>query len=203
VFVVGAVAAALSAPSLLPESVGSMGTVDGRRVAIQIGRDSVIEPQVTAARRRVEPAMTERFDGARVSMQPVGWEMDAVPSLTHVECWYEDGVTACDLTTRVGGAAPVPPAGGPRATAMNRLLAATDSALAGEGWRCDRTLAGRRPAEPTVWQATCRSGVTVLRVTFWPRARAQVGKPLRPGEPGELSLDIEATAPVYSSGRTS
>jgi hypothetical protein len=202
VFVAAAVAAAWSVPSLLPERADPAGTPQGRRVALRLGEDSAIEPQVQAARRRVEPALTERFDGARGSLQPVGWEMDAVPSLTHVECWHEDGVTGCDLLARVGGAAAVPPAGGPRLTAMNRLLAGTDTALARQGWRCDRTLAGRRPAEPPVWQATCRSGVTSLRVTFWPRARAQVGKPRQPGEPAQLSLDIEATATVYSSART-
>jgi len=202
VFAVAAAVAAWSAPSLLPAPADPAGAEHGRRVAFDVGRGSAIEPQVRAARRQVEPAMTERFDGARGSMQPLGWDMDAVPSLMHLECWQEDDVTGCDLTTHVGGAAAVPPAGGPRLTAMDRLLAATDAALAREGWRCDRTLAGRRPAEPPVWQATCRAGVTSLRVTFWPRPRAQIGKPRQRGEPPELSLDLEATAPVYPSTRT-
>jgi hypothetical protein len=74
----------------------------------------------------------------------------------HLECWREDDVTGCDLSTHVGGARRRPAGRRPRLTAMNRLLAATDTALARDGWRCDRTLAGRRPAEPAVWQATCR-----------------------------------------------
>jgi hypothetical protein len=203
VFAVAVAVAAWSLPSLLPGPAARDAAVEhARRVAIDVRHDSAIEPQVEAARRRVEPAMTERFDGARGSMQPLGWDMDAVPSLTHLECWREAGVTGCELRTHVGGAAAVPPAGGPRLAAMNQLLTATDTALARAGWRCAGTLAGRRPAEPVVWQTTCRSGVTSLRVTFWPRARAVVGKPRQPGEPAQLSLDIEATAPIYSSART-
>ena len=201
-FAAAAVAAAWCAPSLVPEQAVRAGAQHARRVAVDIGRDSTIEPQVEAAREQVEPDLTERFDGARGSMQPLGWDMDPVPSLTHLVCWREDEVTGCDLMTHIGGAAAVPPSGGPRLTAMNRILVATDTALAREGWRCDRTLAGRRPAEPAVWQATCRSGVTSLRVTFWPRALALIGKPRQAGEPAQLSLDIEATAQVYPSTRT-
>jgi hypothetical protein len=205
VFAVALVAAIRTVPSLVPASRSADAGPDTTRVSIDITRADEIEPQVSAARQRVEPALTEQFDGALGSIRPAGWTLEALPSRPRLECWREADVTGCDLSTHTGGEAAVPTAGAPRLDAMNRLLGATDAALARDGWRCDRSLAGRRPVEPHVWQATCRAGRASLEVKFWPRPKAQVGKPRQPGEPGRLSLDVEARTIVYSSappGRT-
>src|SRR4051794_36200867 len=109
VFLVAVVAAAWSAPSLVPTfRAAGQGAQRAGRVAIDIRRDRALDPRVQAARERVEPALTERFDGTRGSMQPIGWDMDAVPSRPFLDCWREGDVTGCDLTTHTGGEAAVP-----------------------------------------------------------------------------------------------